>query len=100
MCSECRRLRESENESDRDRDRDRDRNRDRNRNRCEGCVCDQLRRLRINTEVDVFLKGGQTLNNVNFISFDRDTCCAIFTDNDSTIIVDCQDIQAIRIESN
>ncbi|KQL35309.1 MULTISPECIES: DUF3915 family protein [Bacillaceae] len=98
MCSECRRLRESENE--RDRDRDRDRNRDRNRNRCEGCVCDQLRRLRMQTEVDVFLKGGRRLNNVFFINFDRDTCCAIFTDNGSTIIVDCQDIQAIRIERN
>ncbi|MEK4485548.1 hydrolase [Psychrobacillus sp. FSL H8-0484] len=71
---------------------------------CKGCVCDQLRRLQIQTEVDVFLLGGQVLEDVVFISIDRKNCCAVFTDPTtepgSTLIVDCQDIQAIRIEAD
>jgi len=70
--------------------------------RCNGCVCDQLRRLQTATEVDVFLRGGTVLEDVVFISLDRKNCCAIFTDPTtepgSTLIVDCQEIQAIRIE--
>ncbi|WP_163103320.1 hydrolase [Peribacillus alkalitolerans] len=81
---------------------DRDRNRNRNVNRCNGCICDQLRRLDRDTEVDVFLKGGQILEDVVFIRFNRNNCCAFFddpvTEPGTTLIVDCQDIQALRIE--
>lgn len=69
---------------------------------CNGCVCDQLKRLRTQTEVDVFLSGGQILEDIVFISLDQNNCCAFFndptTEPGSTLIVDCQDIQAIRIE--
>ena len=41
----------------------------RNVNRCNGCICDQLRRLKKGTEVDVFLSGGQILEDVIFIRF-------------------------------
>lgn len=70
---------------------------------CKGCVCNQLRRLQTQTEVDVFLSGGQVLEDVVFINLDQKNCCAFFndptTEPDSTLIVDCQDIQAIRIEA-
>ncbi len=73
-------------------------------NRCKGCICNQLRRLPRQTEVDVFLKGGQVLEDVVFIFLDRNNCCAFFTDQEtepgSTLIVDCQDIQALRIEAD
>lgn len=69
---------------------------------CKGCVCNQLRRLSTLTEVDVFLSGGQVLEDVVFVSFDQKNCCAFFTDPTtepgSTLIVDCHAIQAIRIE--
>lgn len=73
---------------------------------CKGCACDLLKRLQIQTEVDVYLKSGTTFDDVLFIFFDRKTCCAYFFDPEnpdeapSTIIVDCRDIQAIRIEGN
>ncbi|MEG0439165.1 MAG: hydrolase [Solibacillus sp.] len=71
---------------------------------CSGCVCNQLRRLQPRTEVDLFLLGGQIIEDVVFISFDRHNCCAFFcdptTEPGSTIIVDCQFIQAIRIEED
>ncbi|MEK5147031.1 MULTISPECIES: hydrolase [Psychrobacillus] len=67
-------------------------------------MCDQLRRLQTQTEVDVFLSGGQILEDVIFIAFDRENCCAFFNDPEtepgSTLIVDCQDIQALRIEAD
>lgn len=73
-------------------------------NRCNGCVCNQLRRLQTQTEVDLFLLGGQVIEDVVFITFDQNDCCAFFndptTEPGSTIIVDCQDIQAIRIEAD
>ncbi|MEK4228942.1 hydrolase [Solibacillus sp. FSL H8-0538] len=73
-------------------------------NRCNGCICDQLRRLKRGTEVDVFLSGGQILEDVIFIRFDRNNCCAFFKDNEtepgSTLIVDCQKVDAIRIEAD
>jgi len=72
--------------------------------RCKGCVCDQLSRLQTQTEVDLFLLGGQVIEDVVFITFDPKNCCAFFndptTEPGSTIIVDCQDIQAIRIEAD
>ncbi|WP_203246722.1 hypothetical protein [Sporosarcina beigongshangi] len=79
-------------------------NSDKNRNNCKGCVCNQLRRLQRRTEVDVFLAGGQVLEDVVFIRLDQRNCCAFFNDPEtepgSTLIVDCQDIQAIRIEAD
>lgn len=71
-------------------------------NRCNKCVCDQLRRLRRGTEVDVFLSGGTVLEDVIFLRFNNDNCCATFRDEevepDTIIFVDCRDIQALRIE--
>ena len=73
-------------------------------NRCNGCVCDQLRRLQTQTEVDVFLSGGQVLEDVNFINLNQENCCAFFIDLEtepgSTLIVDCRQIIAIRIEAD
>lgn len=71
---------------------------------CEGCLCDQLRKLQTQTEVDVFLSGGQVLEDVVFINLNQKNCCAYFVDNEtepgSTLIVDCEKIQAIRIEAD
>lgn len=87
-CSKCRRESSSGN----------------NKNRCNGCICDQLRDLRRGTEVDVFLSGGQILEDVVFKRFDHNNCCAFFIDPEtepgSTLIVDCQKIDAIRIEAD
>ncbi|WP_370569975.1 hydrolase [Sporosarcina sp. resist] len=73
-------------------------------NNCKGCICDQLRRLQTQTEVDVFLSGGQVLEDVVFITLNQKDCCAFFSDPEtepgSTLIVDCQKIQAIRIEAD
>ena len=73
-------------------------------NHCKGCICDQLRRLQTQTEVDVFLSGGQVLEDVVFITLDQKNCCAFFNDPEtepgSTLIVDCQKIDAIRIEAD
>ncbi|WP_220478585.1 hydrolase [Peribacillus huizhouensis] len=73
-------------------------------NKCNGCICDQLRKLQTQTEVDVFLSGGQMLEDVVFITLNQKDCCAFFTDPTtepgSTLIVDCQQIQAIRIEAD
>lgn len=75
---------------------------DKDVNRCKGCICHQLKRLRTQTEVDVFLSSGQTLEDVVFISFDEKNCCAFFndptTEPGSTLIVDCQKIEALRLE--
>jgi hypothetical protein len=71
---------------------------------CKGCVCDQLRRLPTQTEVDLFLSGGQVIEDVIFITLDQENCCAFFTDPTtepgSTLIIDCQEIIAIRIEAD
>ncbi|WP_409296215.1 hydrolase [Peribacillus sp. SCS-26] len=74
----------------------------RRKNRCNKCVCDQLRGLDRGTEVDVFLAGGQVLEDVIFEDFDNRNCCAEFRDEETepgtTIFVDCRDIVALRIE--
>jgi hypothetical protein len=71
---------------------------------CRGCACDQLRRLQTNTEVDVFLASGIILEDVVFVSFDPNNCCAFFndptTEPGSIIVVDCNFIQAIRFEAD
>ncbi|MBD8036169.1 hydrolase [Solibacillus sp. A46] len=73
-----------------------------NKGRCNGCICDLLRELRKGTEVDVFLSGGKILEDVVFKRFDHNSCCAFFIDTTiergSTLIVDCQKIDALRIE--
>ncbi|MGC8229894.1 hydrolase [Pseudobacillus badius] len=72
--------------------------------KCNGCICNQLRKLQTQTEVDVFLSSGEVLEDVVFINFDRNNCCAFFMDTEtepgSTLIVDCQRIDAIRIEAD
>jgi len=72
------------------------------RNRCNKCVCDILRKLDRGTEVDVFLSGGAVLEDVIFLNFDNNNCCAKFRDEEeepgTIIFVDCRDIQALRIE--
>jgi hypothetical protein len=78
-------------------------NKDLKDNKCRGCVCKQLRQLQTQTEVDVFLAGGRVLEDVVFITLNRKNCCAFFIDTKkepgSTLIVDCEKIQAIRIEA-
>ncbi len=95
-CTECNKHRQS-TESVRQ-------SNDSERNRCNGCICDQLRRLQTQTEVDVFLSGGQVFEDVIFITLERENCCAFFndptTEPGSTLIIDCQQIQAIRIEAD
>ncbi|MFJ8235458.1 hydrolase [Ureibacillus sp. NPDC094379] len=75
-----------------------------NNNRCKGCICNQLRRLDRGTEVDVFLSGGKVLEDVIFLRFNRNNCCAIFRDEKkepgSILIVDCKKIDALRIEAD
>ncbi|MED3573839.1 hydrolase [Cytobacillus praedii] len=72
--------------------------------KCKGCICDTLRKLQTQTEVDVFLDGGQVLEDVRFINLNNKNCCAYFVDLEtepgSTLIVDCQKIAAIRIEAD
>jgi hypothetical protein len=71
-----------------------------NRNRCDGCICDQLRNLPTGTVVAVFLFGSATPIALVFINLDNDNCCAFFTQPGvagSTVIIDCEKIQAIRI---
>lgn len=71
------------------------------KNNCKGCICDRLRQLPRRTEVDIFLKGGQVIEDLVFLFFERDDCCAFFADPEtasgSILVVDCQDIQALRI---
>ena len=71
---------------------------------CSGCICNQLRKLQTQTEVDVFLSSGRILEDVLFITLNQKDCCAFFndptTEPGSTLIVDCQRIDAIRIEAD
>ncbi|MED0903794.1 penicillin-binding protein [Bacillus nitratireducens] len=66
------------------------------------CVCEQLERLQLGTEVDVFLTG-TTLEDLIFTNFNPDNFCVTFVDNTtepgSIIVLDCRDIQALRIEA-
>ncbi|CAM3860787.1 hydrolase [Mesobacillus thioparans] len=91
MCRECESYEESYRENRPNRNRS-----------CDKCVCDQLRRLRRGTEVDVFLSGGRILEDVIFLRFNDNNCCATFRDEEvergTKIFVDCRDIVALRIE--
>ncbi|MDM5153398.1 penicillin-binding protein [Bacillus sp. DX1.1] len=65
------------------------------------CVCEQLARLQLGTEVDIFLSGN-TIEDVIFANFDPENFCATFVDNETepgtVIVLDCRDILALRIE--
>jgi len=65
------------------------------------CVCDQLERLQPGTQVDIFLNGN-VLEDLIFTNFNLDTFCATFvdveTETGTIIVLDCRDIQALRIE--
>ena len=66
------------------------------------CVCDQLERLQPGTQVDVFLNGN-LLEDLIFTNFNLDTFCATFVEvgeetGGTIIVLDCRDIQALRIE--
>jgi hypothetical protein len=73
-------------------------------NKCGGCVCDQLRRLSPNTEIEDILINGKSIDkdDIFLITFDRKTCCATFIakDNNDTVTftLDCRKIDAIFIE--
>ena len=72
-------------------------------NLCKVCVCEQLKGLKDQAEIDVFLSSGQVFENVIFIHLDQKNCCAMFKDptkkQGSILLVDCQEIQAIRIDT-
>ncbi|MDM5316741.1 hydrolase [Fictibacillus sp. b24] len=74
-------------------------------NNCVGCACDQLRNLRVGTEIEsILIKGKELedLDDINFISFDSKTCCATFIarrNSDRVIFtLDCRKIDAIFFE--
>ncbi|UUV27074.1 MULTISPECIES: hydrolase [Lysinibacillus] len=66
-------------------------------NRCIGCACDQLRDLKVNSRVNIFLKSGREFNNVRFLSLNNEDCCAYFLDGSRTLVVNCKDIEAILL---
>ena len=45
---------------------------------CNGCICNQLRKLQPGTEVDVFLSNGNVLEDVLFVTLNQKDCCAFF----------------------
>lgn len=67
--------------------------------KCRSCACCILLKLKPGTLVDVYLKNGTHFYNLVFEKFYK-PCCATFIDTEnelgSIIIMDCQDIQAIR----
>jgi hypothetical protein len=73
-------------------------------NKCVGCACDQLRNLRVGTEIEDILVNGKSIDkdDINFISFDSRTCCANFiarSGSDRVIFtLDCRSIDAIFFE--
>lgn len=75
------------------------------RNKCDKCICDQLSRLKPNTDVDIIV-GGVRLEDITFKKFDPNNCCAKFEGEEEEegktvtlkIFVDCRDIQALLIE--
>lgn len=67
------------------------------------CVCEQLEELQVGTEVDVFLNGS-VIEDVTFVNFNPENFCATFVDTEGeeaggVILIDCRDIQALRIEA-
>ncbi|MDZ5609728.1 penicillin-binding protein [Bacillus pseudomycoides] len=70
-------------------------------NNHEKCVCEQLVTLPLGTEVDIFLSGN-TIEDVTFVNFNMENFCATFVDNvtepGTIIVLDCEDILALRIQ--
>lgn len=64
--------------------------------KCDGCVCDQLRKLRSGEVVDLIIDGNE-FPNLIFACIDDATCCATFLDGDYPFIVDCRKVEAIRL---
>ncbi|WP_349410287.1 penicillin-binding protein [Pseudalkalibacillus sp. SCS-8] len=69
--------------------------------KCDGCICDQLRKLRPGTKVDAIVSGEtEDTDNLIFSCLDEETCCATFIQdygNRDVVILDCRQIQGIRI---
>ncbi|MFJ7737420.1 hypothetical protein ACIQ2D_13995 [Lysinibacillus sp. NPDC097287] len=69
-------------------------------NDCDGCICNQLRKLEAGTLVDIFLSSGVSFIGLVFISLDECNCCAHFLEVDAAgnvpLVVDCRKIDAIR----
>lgn len=69
-------------------------------NNCDGCICNQLRKLEAGTLVDIFLSSGVSFVGVYFISLDECNCCANFLEIaagfNTPLIIDCRKIDAIR----
>ncbi|WP_347550661.1 hypothetical protein ABFG93_03420 [Pseudalkalibacillus hwajinpoensis] len=65
--------------------------------KCDGCVCDELRKLRPGQLVDLVLNGEDEFTDLTFACFDPKSCCVTFLDEDYPFIVDCRKIQAIRL---
>ncbi len=68
------------------------------------CVCEQLETLQPGTEVDIFLNGN-FIDDVTFVNFNPQNFCATFVDTEGdeaggVILIDCRDIQALRIEAS
>ncbi|MGP4082424.1 hydrolase [Pseudalkalibacillus sp. R45] len=66
--------------------------------KCDGCVCDELRKLRSGDTVDLIIDGEEFAELV-FACFDKKSCCATFLDDDYPFIVDCRKVDAIRVLS-
>ncbi|TKD71870.1 hypothetical protein [Pseudalkalibacillus hwajinpoensis] len=64
---------------------------------CDTCICDQLKKLPSGAFVDLIINGIDYFSNMKFINVDSKTCCATFIDCTDTFIVDCKQIQAIRM---
>ncbi|MCF6409163.1 hypothetical protein [Pseudalkalibacillus salsuginis] len=72
-----------------------DRRRD---DKCDGCVCDELRKLRSGETVDLIIDGEEFADLI-FACFDKKSCCVTFLDDDYPFIVDCRKVDAIRVLS-
>lgn len=68
------------------------------KSKCEGCVCDQLKKLINGDMVDIIIRG-EDYTDLKFILLDEKTCCATFLDSSYPFIIDCKKIDAIRIVS-
>lgn len=71
---------------------------------CEGCVCEQLKKLTPYTELKIYREGAPASddgiqNPVKFIALDPKTCCAYFKEtDDDLVIIDCRKISHLKFE--
>lgn len=66
---------------------------------CQGCICDQLKKLEPGTLIDAFLSSGGTFTALSFLRLDPRNCCAYFIESEAAnnpLIIDCRKIDAIR----